>query len=126
MYLNGARDPMDPAYIQPVRASKVEEADGRLVFIHSDGTIAAFFFLPSMVRMQFWAPRERWRRRVRNRLRKMTCKAEWHAWRKRCSKRAATSLNVEGASIDAEPAIHRCQLRPRASAAIHHGCDSRQ
>ena len=43
VYLNGAPDPMDPAYIQPVRASKVEEADGRLVFTHSDGTIAAFF-----------------------------------------------------------------------------------
>ena len=43
VYLNGAPDPMDPAYMQSVRASKVEEAEGRLVFTHSDGTIAAFF-----------------------------------------------------------------------------------
>jgi len=43
VYLSGAPDPVDPAYIQPVRASNVEEADGRLVFTHSDGTIAAFF-----------------------------------------------------------------------------------
>jgi hypothetical protein len=43
VYLNGALDPIDPAYIQPVRASKVEQADGRLVFTHSDGTFSAFF-----------------------------------------------------------------------------------
>ena len=43
VYLNGALDPTDPAYVQPVRASRVQEAEGRLVFTHSDGTIAAFF-----------------------------------------------------------------------------------
>ena len=46
--LNGAPDPMDPAYIQPVRASRVEEAEGRLVFAHADGTIAAFFHMSAV------------------------------------------------------------------------------
>jgi hypothetical protein len=50
VYLNGALDPMDPAYIQPVRASKVEEAEGRLVFTHSDGTMAAFFDMSAVRR----------------------------------------------------------------------------
>ena len=43
VYLHGALDTTGPAYVQSVRASRVQEAEGRLVFTHSDGTIAAFF-----------------------------------------------------------------------------------
>jgi hypothetical protein len=48
VYLNGAPDPMDPIYQQPVRASKVEVSEGRLIFAHVDGTISAFFDLSAV------------------------------------------------------------------------------
>lgn len=41
--LNGAKDPMDLAYHQPVRASTVEVSEDCLSFFHADGTLAAFF-----------------------------------------------------------------------------------
>jgi hypothetical protein len=43
VYLNGAEDPLDLAYHQPVRASKVEVSGDCLSFLKADGTLAAFF-----------------------------------------------------------------------------------
>lgn len=43
VYLNGAEDPMDLAYQQPVRASRVEVSEASLSFFKADGTLAAFF-----------------------------------------------------------------------------------
>jgi hypothetical protein len=43
VYLNGAEDPMDLAYQQPVRASRVEVLEDCLSFFKADGTLAAFF-----------------------------------------------------------------------------------
>jgi hypothetical protein len=43
VYLNGAEDPMDLAYHQPVRASRVEVSEDCLSFFAADGTLAAFF-----------------------------------------------------------------------------------
>jgi hypothetical protein len=43
VYLNGAEDPMDLAYHQPVRASRVEVSEGCLSFLKADGTLAAYF-----------------------------------------------------------------------------------
>jgi hypothetical protein len=43
VYLNGAENPMDLAYHQPVRASRVEESENCLSFFKADGTLAAFF-----------------------------------------------------------------------------------
>ena len=43
VYLNGAEDPMDLAYHQPVRASRVEVSEHCLSFYKADGTLAAFF-----------------------------------------------------------------------------------
>jgi hypothetical protein len=43
VYLNGAEDPMDLAYHQPVRASRVEVSEDSLSFFKTDGTLAAFF-----------------------------------------------------------------------------------
>jgi hypothetical protein len=43
VYLNGASDPTDLAYHQPVRASKVEVSDDCLSFFNADGTLSAFF-----------------------------------------------------------------------------------
>jgi len=48
VYLNGAQDPMDEVYQQPVRASTVEVVDGCLVFTLSDGTLSAFFDLSAV------------------------------------------------------------------------------
>jgi hypothetical protein len=45
VYLNGAEDPMDRSYPQPVHASKVEATDGTLVFTDSNGELSAFFDL---------------------------------------------------------------------------------
>jgi hypothetical protein len=43
VYLNGAEDPMDLAYHQPVRASRVEVSEDGLSFFKADGTLSAFF-----------------------------------------------------------------------------------
>jgi len=43
VYLNGALDPTDLAYRQPVRASRVEVSEDCLSFFKADGTLAAFF-----------------------------------------------------------------------------------
>lgn len=43
VYLNGSPDPMDLAYHQPVRASRVEVSEHSISFLASDGTLAAFF-----------------------------------------------------------------------------------
>ncbi len=43
IYLNGAEDPMDLAYHQPVRASRVEVSEHCLSFYKADGTLAVFF-----------------------------------------------------------------------------------
>jgi len=43
VYLNGADDPMDLAYQQPVRASRVEVSEECLSFFKADDTLAAFF-----------------------------------------------------------------------------------
>jgi hypothetical protein len=43
VYLNGAEDPMDLAYHQPVRASKVEASEDCLSFFKADGSLVAFF-----------------------------------------------------------------------------------
>ncbi len=43
VYLNGAEDPMDLAYQQPVRASRVEVSEDCLSFYKADDTLAAFF-----------------------------------------------------------------------------------
>lgn len=43
VHLNGAQDPEDRAYQQPVRASKVKESAEGLIFTHADGTLSAFF-----------------------------------------------------------------------------------
>jgi len=43
VYLNGAEDPMDLAYRQPVRASRVEVSEDCLSFFNAEGTLAAFF-----------------------------------------------------------------------------------
>jgi hypothetical protein len=43
VYLNGAEDPMDLAYQQPMRASRVEVSEDCLSFVEADGTLAAFF-----------------------------------------------------------------------------------
>jgi hypothetical protein len=48
VYLNGAEDPMDLAYQQPVRASRVEASEGSLVFVAADGTLSAFFALSAV------------------------------------------------------------------------------
>jgi hypothetical protein len=48
VYLNGAQDPMDEIYQQPVRASKVEVVDGYLTFTLSDGTLSALFHLSAV------------------------------------------------------------------------------
>jgi hypothetical protein len=45
VYLNGAEDPMDRSYQQPVRASVT---DGTLVFTGSDGELSAFFDLSTV------------------------------------------------------------------------------
>ena len=46
VYLNGAEDPMDLAYHQPVRASRVEVSEDCLGFFTADGTLAVFFESP--------------------------------------------------------------------------------
>jgi hypothetical protein len=43
VYLNGAEDPTDLAYHQPVRASRVEVSDDCLSFFYADGRLAAYF-----------------------------------------------------------------------------------
>ena len=43
VYLKGAEDPMDLAYHQPVRASKVEVSEDCLSFFTADGALTAFF-----------------------------------------------------------------------------------
>jgi hypothetical protein len=43
VYLNGAQDPMDLAYHQPVSASRVEVSEDSLSFFKADGTLAAYF-----------------------------------------------------------------------------------
>jgi hypothetical protein len=43
VYLNGSEDPMDLAYHQPVRASRVEVSKDCLSFFKADGTLTAFF-----------------------------------------------------------------------------------
>ena len=43
VYLNGAEDPMDLAYRQSVRASRVEVSQDGLSFFNADGALAAFF-----------------------------------------------------------------------------------
>jgi hypothetical protein len=43
VYLNGAEDPMDLAYHQPVRASRVEVSEGCLSFLKADSTLATYF-----------------------------------------------------------------------------------
>ena len=43
VYLNGAEDPMDLAYHQPVRAYRVEVSEDCLSFFKADGTLTAFF-----------------------------------------------------------------------------------
>jgi hypothetical protein len=43
VYLNGAEDPRDLAYQQPVRASRVEVSEDGLSFFKADGALAAFF-----------------------------------------------------------------------------------
>ena len=43
VYLNGAEDPMDLAYRQPVRASRVEVSEDCLSFFKADGALAAYF-----------------------------------------------------------------------------------
>jgi hypothetical protein len=48
VYLNGAADPMDRSYHQPVRASKVEVTDEGLVFTRSDGELSACFNLSAV------------------------------------------------------------------------------
>jgi hypothetical protein len=48
VYLNGAGDPLDPAYTQPVRASDVEVSDGHLIFTYADGELSAFFALSAV------------------------------------------------------------------------------
>ena len=41
VYLNGAPDPMDSAYRQPVRASSVEVTEDCVTFLNGDGTLSA-------------------------------------------------------------------------------------
>jgi hypothetical protein len=48
VYLNGAEDPMDLAYHQPVRASRVEVTEDSLGFYAADGTLSAFFDLSAV------------------------------------------------------------------------------
>jgi hypothetical protein len=48
VYLNGAEDPMDLAYHQPVRASRVEVSEDSLGFYAADGTLSAFFDLSAV------------------------------------------------------------------------------
>lgn len=48
VYLNGAPDPMDRAYHQPVRASHIEVSDGYLVFTNADGELCALFALSAV------------------------------------------------------------------------------
>jgi hypothetical protein len=43
VYLNGAPDPMDLGYRQPVRASIVEVSESGITFRTSDGAVAAYF-----------------------------------------------------------------------------------
>jgi hypothetical protein len=43
VYLNGTEDPMDLAYQQPVRASRVEVSEECLSFFNADGTLTAVF-----------------------------------------------------------------------------------
>jgi hypothetical protein len=43
VYLNGAEDPMDLAYHQPVRAYRVDVSEDCLSFFKADGTLAAIF-----------------------------------------------------------------------------------
>jgi hypothetical protein len=43
VYLNGAADPMDLAYRQPVRASSVEVSEDCVTFFNADGTLSASF-----------------------------------------------------------------------------------
>ena len=43
IYLNGAEDPTDLAYHQPVRAPRVEVSENSLYFFNADGMLAAFF-----------------------------------------------------------------------------------
>jgi hypothetical protein len=43
VYLNAVEDPMDLAYQQPVRASRVEVSETCVSFFKADGTLAAFF-----------------------------------------------------------------------------------
>jgi len=45
VYLNGAPDPTDLAYHQPVRASRVEVSEDYVSFFMADGTLSAFFHL---------------------------------------------------------------------------------
>jgi hypothetical protein len=48
VYLNGATEPTDPAYQQPVRASTVEVGDGYLWFTHANGELSAMFALSAV------------------------------------------------------------------------------
>jgi hypothetical protein len=48
VYLNGTQDPMDLAYQQPVRASRVEVSEDSLGFYAADGTLSAFFDLSAV------------------------------------------------------------------------------
>jgi hypothetical protein len=43
VYLNGASDPADSAYHQPVRASRVEVSADCVTFFNADGTLSALF-----------------------------------------------------------------------------------
>ena len=43
VYLNGAEEPMDLAYQQPVRASRVEVSEDCLSFLKADGTLVSLF-----------------------------------------------------------------------------------
>ena len=47
-YLDGASDPEDSAYHQPVRASTVEVSADRLTFFNADGTLSALFDLSAV------------------------------------------------------------------------------
>jgi hypothetical protein len=48
VYLNGAQDPMDEIYQQPVRASKVKVVDTYLMFTLSDGALSALCHLSAV------------------------------------------------------------------------------
>ena len=48
VYLSGAEDPMNLAYHQPVRASRVEVTEDSLGFYAADGTLSAFFDLSAV------------------------------------------------------------------------------